>query len=317
MLHLDSLETATTQRAAQLCKADLATHMVIDMTSLQGTLGRYYALESGESEAVALAIYEHYLPRFSGDALPLSKPGLVVGLADRLDTLSGLFASGLIPSGAKDPFALRRAALGLVQALIGQKVDLDLKTALAAAAERLPITVSAESQVACLEFIIERLRNLLLEAGNRYDVVDAVVAAQGSNPARCARAVSELSEWVRREDWHTILPAYARCVRIIRSATSEATGRTYQDLPSSEPAEVELAGALKTAQESLATAGQTGSATVMLEAFVPMIPAVNRFFDEVLVMAEDAQVRHNRLALVGGIARLADGVADLSRLEGF
>jgi glycyl-tRNA synthetase len=291
--------------------------MVVEMTSLQGTIGRYYALESGESEAVAVAIYEHYLPRFAGDILPQSKPGLVVGLADRLDTLSGLFAAGLVPSGAKDPFALRRAALGLVQALIAQNVDLELGEALASAAERLPIAASTESQAACLGFIVERLRNLMLEAGSRYDIVDAVVAAQGDNPARCTAAVHELTGWVARPDWHTILPAYARCVRIVRSAPVEALGQTYQALPGSEAAELGLLEALQTAEAQLASTQVGGSPDAMLKAFIPMIPAVNRFFDEVLVMAEDAQVRRNRLALVGRIAALAEGVADFSRLEGF
>jgi glycyl-tRNA synthetase len=317
MLKLETQEAATAKRAARLCKADLATHMVVEMTSLQGTIGRYYALESGESEAVALAIFEHYLPRFAGDILPQSKPGLVVGLADRLDTLSGLFAAGLIPSGAKDPFALRRAALGLVQSLIAQQVDLELGTALAAAAERLPIAASTESQVACLGFIVERLRNLMLEAGSRYDIVDAVLAAQGSNPAHCASAVRERTEWVSRPDWHTILPAYARCVRIVRSAPISPDTQSYQVLPGSEPAELGLLEALQTTEAQLAGSQSATSPNAMLNAFTPMIPAVNRFFDEVLVMAEDAQVRQNRLALVGRIAALAEGVADFSRLEGF
>jgi len=317
LLKLQPDDVATATRAAQLCKADLATHMVIDMTSLQGTLGRYYALESGESEAVALAIYEHYLPRFAGDILPQSKPGLVVGLADRLDTLSGLFAAGLIPSGARDPFALRRAALGLVQALIAQRVDLELGKAMAAAAEQLPISASAESQAACLDFIVERLRNLMLEAGSRYDIVDGVLAAQGSNPAQCAVAINELTGWVARPDWHTILPAYARCVRIVRSAPAQPGTQAYQVLPGSELAELELFEVLRTAEAKLAAAQVSGSPDAMLKAFTPMIPAVNRFFDEVLVMAENAQVRQNRLALVGRIAALATGVADFSRLEGF
>jgi glycyl-tRNA synthetase len=318
LLRLDAQETSTATRAAHLCKADLATHMVVEMTSLQGIIGQYYALESGESLAVAQGIFEHYLPRFAGDALPQGKPGLVVGLADRLDTLSGLFAAGLAPSGAKDPFAQRRAALGLVQALIAQKVDLELKQALQAAAQYLPISASAESQAACLDFIVERLRNWLLEAGNHYDIVDAVLAAQGSNPARAAAAVRELAEWVARPDWHTILPAYARCVRIIRSAPAGVEPvQPYRLLPGTEPAELVLFEALQAAETVLGAGGVHGSPEAMLSAFTPMIPAVNRFFDEVLVMAEDETVRQNRLALLRQVAAFAEGVADFSRLEGF
>jgi len=315
-LGLDEQTAAVATRAAELCKADLATRMVIEMTSLQGTIGRYYALESGESEAVAQAIFEHYLPRFAGDALPENKPGLVVGVADRLDTLAGLFAAGLAPTGAKDPFAQRRAALGLVQSLVANNLEIDLGPALETAAAQLPIPASAESQAACVDFIVERLRNWLLESGERFDVVDAVVSVQGGNPARASQAVRQLAAWTVRPDWHTILPAYARCVRIIRSAGGAAR-TAYQPQLGSEPAEVELYTALQTAEETLRQL--TGSRTPddFLNAFLPMIPAVDRFFEAVLVMVEDEQVRLNRLSLMGRIAALAEGVADLSKLEGF
>jgi glycyl-tRNA synthetase len=304
-------EAPTARRAAELSKADLATHMVVEMTSLQGQMGRYYALQSGETQAAADAIFEHYLPRYAGDLLPRSRPGLVVGLADRLDTLAGLFAAGLAPTGAKDPFALRRAALGLVQALIAQDLDFDLRPALAAAASHLPIPAAPETQAACLVFIVERLRNSLLEAKARHDVVDAVLAAQGENPARAAQAVKELSAWVARPDWHTILPAYARCVRITRDQAER-----FEVNPGgfSLPAEGELYAALERAERA---SRRPGSVDDFLKAFLPVIPAVDRFFEDVLVMAEDPAQRRSRLGLLQRIAALARGVADLSRLEGF
>jgi len=311
LVGLDQDELAVARRAAQLCKADLVSHMVVEMTSLQGSIGRHYALRSGESPAVGEAIFEHYLPRFSGDLSPRSRPGLIVGLADRLDSLSGLFAAGLAPTGNKDPFAQRRAALGLVQNLITWELDFDLRLALGAAASHLPLPASAESQSACLEFIVERLRNLLLDSGFRYDIVDAVLAAQGANPARAARAVHALSAWVARPDWSAILPAYARCVRITRGLES-----VYPVNPQAfvEPAEVDLYAALLTAE----TAPRSpASADDFLGAFLPMIPAITRFFDLVLVMAEDETLQHNRLGLLQRIAALPNGVADLSRLEGF
>ena len=304
-------ELPVARRAAELCKADLATHMVVEMTSLQGQMGRYYALRSGEPRDVAQAIFEHYLPRFSGDALPASRPGLLVGLADRLDTLAGLFAAGLAPTGARDPFALRRAALGLVQALIGQDLEFDLRPALAAAAERLPIPASPESQAACLAFIVERLRYFFLEGRARHDVVDAVLAAQGENPARAARAVRELAAWTARPDWHTILPAYARCVRITRDQPERYPLEAER---LEQPAERELYAALQQAESA---PRRPGSVDDFLNAFLPMIPAVDRFFEAVLVMAEDPAVRRNRLGLLQRIAALAHGAADLSRLEGF
>ena len=313
---LSPQEQADAHRAAELCKADLATKMVVEMTSLQGIMGRTYALHSGEREAVAAAIFEHYLPRFAGDILPESRPGLLVSLADRLDSLVGLFAAGLAPTGAKDPFAQRRAALGLVQTLAIRQVDFDLRSGVEAAKELLPIPMSAENQAACLEFIVERLRNALLEQGWKYDVVDAVVAAQGHNPARAVRSVQELTAWVSRADWNTILPAYARCVRITRDQKSRFTvdPASFVEAP-----EHDLFAALQTAEASLAAVRAKGpvSPDSCLQAFLPMIPAINHFFDIVLVMAEEPAVRQNRLGLLQRIAALADGVADLSKLEGF
>ncbi|HEX7975872.1 MAG TPA: glycine--tRNA ligase subunit beta, partial [Anaerolineales bacterium] len=308
---VEAAEQPLARRAAELCKADLATQMVIEMTALQGIMGRYYALKSGEPEPVALALFEHYLPRYAGDLTPRTRLGLLVGLADRLDTLAGLFAAGLAPSGNKDPFAQRRAALGLVQNLIAWDLDFDLQDALQAAAARLPIPASPESQAQVLDFITERLRNILLEQGLHYDAVDAVLAAQGQNPARAAKAIRELTEWVGRPDWNTILPAYARCVRITRGLAE-----TYPVQPGdfADPAERELYQAL---QQAEAAPRRAGSANDFLNAFLPMIPVINRFFDEILVMAEDPHQRENRLGLLQRIAALASGAADMSKLEGF
>jgi glycyl-tRNA synthetase len=310
-LGLSAEEKNLAHRTAELCKADLATNMVVEMTSLQGIMGRYYAYNSDEPEEVALAIYEHYLPRFTGDLAPHSRVGLIVGLADRLDTLAGLFAAGLAPTGNKDPFAQRRAALGLVQNLIAWNLDFDVAAALDIAAAHLPLDVSPENKFAVLYFIIERLRNILLDEGFRHDVVDAVLAAQGGNPYLASKAVKELSKWVERSDWDRILPAYSRCVRITRDLTARYSVKEHG---LSEPAEVELYAALEAAERSARAAG---SVDEFLEAFMPLIPLINRFFDTVLVMDEDQRLRENRLGLLQRIAFLAEGVADLSRLEGF
>lgn len=310
-LGLTEAETSAARRAAELCKADLMTSMVVEMTSLQGVMGEQFALQSGESPAVAQAIREHYLPRHAGDANPSAKPGLAIGLADRLDSLAGLFAAGLAPSGSKDPFGLRRAALGVIQALLGWDIEFDLRAALTAAASGLPISASAISQAEALAFIAERLRNLLLEQGRRYDVVEAILAVQGHNPAGAARAAAVLETWVARPDWNEILPAYGRCVRITRDL-----GETYPLAPErfSEEAERTLFAALQTAE---AAPRAPGSVADFFAAFTPLIPAINAFFDAVLVMAEDETVRANRLGLVQRIAALAEGVADFSKIEGF
>jgi glycyl-tRNA synthetase len=284
--------------------------MVVEMTSLQGQMGRFYALHSGEDQAVAQAIFEHYLPRFAGDAAPQSRAGLVVGLADRLDSLAGLFAAGLAPTGNKDPFAQRRAALGLSQNLIAWDLRFDLRRALQAAGRHLPVEATAESQAAVLDFIVERLRNLLLEQA-RHDVVAAVLAAQGQDPAGAAKAITGLTAWVERPDWERILPAYSRCVRITR------------DLPERLPLDADLLveqaeKALYVAlQQAKAQTRDPGDVDDFLNAFSPLIPAIDTFFDDVLVMAEERELRHNRLGLLQRIAAFADGVVDMSHLEGF
>ncbi len=298
-------------RAAHLSKAELVTKMVIEMTSLQGIMGRIYALHSGEAAPVAEALYEQYLPRYAGDATPKTRPGLLLGLADRLDTLSGLFSVGLAPSGAKDPFAQRRAALGLVQNLMAWDIAFDLRSALQIAAGLLPVPSDAVKLGDCLTFIVERLRNLLLEQGYRYDVVDAVLSAQGHDPAQSLRAINELTTWVGREDWSSgILPAFSRCVRITRPFEEK-----FIVMPEAfeEAAEKALVKAMRAAAKDI----KSGSVDSLLQAFYPMIPTVNRFFDEVLVMDENPTLRSNRLGLLQTIVSMSEGVVDFSKLEGF
>ena len=306
---LTPTEEKHARRAGSLCKADLASEMVVEMTALQGVMGRYYALDAGEPAEVADAIAEHYLPKSAGDASPKSKVGLAVALADRLDSLTGLFAAGLAPTGNKDPFGLRRAALGLVQALNDWDLDFDLTSAIRSAATRQPIEVGKETQDSVFEFIAGRLSNQLRDEGYAFDVVDAVVSAQAANPASAVRAVKELSEWVARDDWAELLPAFSRCVRITRNETEE-----YAVNPEafSEDAERALFEALQTAEANAPT-----SVASLLTAFVPMIPAVNTFFDNVMVMSEDPAEKANRLSLLQRIAGLANGIVDLSKVEGF
>ncbi|MEW6567385.1 MAG: glycine--tRNA ligase subunit beta [Chloroflexota bacterium] len=309
-LGLSADERRLALRAAHLCKADLATQMVVEMTSLQGEMGREYARASGEPEEACQAIYEHHLPRFAGDELPGSRIGLALGLADRLDSLIGLFAVGLQPSGAGDPFALRRAAIAIAQTLIARQVHIDLRRGLKAAASGLPIPVSAGIQQECLHFITGRLK-ILLEANHRYDVAEAVVAAQGHDPAGAAAAADQLETRVKRDGWAEILQAYARCVRITRDQE-----QTYSVDPERfvEPAEQALFQAL-TQAESQPRA--PGSVDDFLAAFQPLIGPITDFFVDVLVMAEDPSLRANRLGLLQRIVALAQGVADLSKLEGF
>ncbi len=301
----------TTRRAAKLMKADLATQMVVEMTSLQGIMGRYYALQSGEPRAVADAIWESWLPRYAGDKVPATIPGTLLALTDRLDSLVGLFAAGLAPTASADPFALRRAALGVVQILLDHKLDLNLYDAVKIAAAAQPIPVSENAARDVVTFIIGRLDVLLHEAGKQHDVIDAVLAEQGHNPARAEIGVDELSGWVRRDNWPFILDNYARCVRITRP---EPTVYTVNPARFVEPCESELYAAYQSAAVKL---GQGGNVDAFLSTFEPIVPQIARFFEQVMVHADDRTVRENRLGLLQAVAGLASGRADLSRLAGF
>jgi glycyl-tRNA synthetase len=310
-LDLTKAEKKAAARAATLAKADLGTQMVVEMTSLQGAIGQIYAAKAGEPPAVAQAIFEHYLPRFSGDRLPESRPGLVVGLADRLDTLVGLFAVGLQPTSASDPFGLRRAAIGLIQLLVGSGCSFELSQGVGLAVEGLPIPVSTEAAAACVEFIQGRQEALLMSEGHRHDVVRAVLKEQGDNPARALMGVEQLGRWVADEDWDTVLQAYARCARITRGQSSTGTVKAHL---LTEPAEEALYVALTEARSRL---DGDPSVDSVLGAFVPMIPAIDTFFEKVLVMVDDSTVKQNRLDLLSAIVQLTVGAADLSQLEGF
>jgi glycyl-tRNA synthetase len=314
ILGLGKTETNTAQRAARLCKADLATQMVVEFTSLQGVMGRVYALRSGEDPAVAQAVFEHYLPRFAGDGLAETKPGLAVGLASRLDSLAGLFGVGLVPTGSADPYHLRRDALGLVQNLIAQRISFSVREGLEVAAKLLPVYVSEASLLAALGFVVERLRGLLRDEGFDFDVVDAVLAARGGDPYSARLAVEQLARWVERDDWARILDNYSRCVRITRDYKE---GFKLDPVLFEMPAEEELYAAY---EEARAKVTERSSVDEFLSAFEPLVDVVDRFFAKesgVLVMADDKGLRENRLALLQHVAALADGIVDLSRLQGF
>ncbi|MCZ6530544.1 MAG: glycine--tRNA ligase subunit beta [Chloroflexi bacterium] len=310
-LNLSDSDGQAAVRAARLCKADLATLMVIDMTSLQGSMGRYYAGKSGETEGVAQAIFEHYLPRFAGDEMPASDAGIVLALADRLDSLIGFFSVGVHPTGTRDPFGLRRSAVGLVQILVERNLSLDLSVALSWAWDGYDRGGEVEALDNCLAFIIRRHRQLLLDQGVPHDVVAAVIEEQGPDPLRATRAGDELKQWVTRDDWAVILQAYSRSARITRDL---AQTYEFDEKRVEEASTRALLEALTKAENAGRDPASIGE---FLTAFEPMIPAIDRFFEDVMVMTEDKSLRENRLALLQRVVQLASGVVDLSRLEGF
>ncbi len=307
---LAPLEIEVLERAAHLAKADLVTSMVVEMTSLQGVMGREYARRSDESPGVAQAIFEHYLPRFAGDALPESMPGAALALADRLDSLVGLFAVGLMPTGSSDPYGLRRAASGIVQILLDQKLFFSVREGATEATRTLPVEVPLRTVDMVAEFVAGRLQVALRDAGFAYDVVEAVLEEQGENPYAAEQAAVQLSEWVARDDWDEILDNYARCVRITRDVPAYTLNPDLLE----EPTEKELFRALEKAEGQIA---RQRDVDTFLSAFVPLVPIIQRFFDEVMVMVDDEALRTARLALLQRVAALAQGIVDLSRLEGF
>jgi glycyl-tRNA synthetase len=217
----------------------------------------------------------------------------------------------LAPTGTKDPFAQRRAALGICQNLIEWQCNLDLEWALDEASRGYDLAVADEDLMACVAFIQGRLRGLLLDLGFNYDVVDAVLAEKGSDPYGAYTGVQALSAWVSREDWDQILPAFSRCVRITRD---HAQVFQVEEALFETESEKSLYEAVRKAEAEI---GTSEDVDVFLKAFLPMIPTINRFFDEVLVMVEDQGVRENRLGLLQRISGLAENIVDLSYLEGF
>ncbi len=311
LLGIDTTDVAVAEQAAFLAKADLATQVVVEMTSLQGTMGREYALRGGYPAAVADAIYEHWLPRGSGDKLPQSNAGALLSVADRLDSLVGLFAVGLAPQATADPYGLRRAALGIVQIMVARNIDVDLRRAAELAAEEQPVEVTRAVFDQVVEFIGGRLRSWLEEQDWPRDVIAAVLAAQLGNPARAIAGIRELTAWVKRPDWEAILDSFARCVRITRAETErfEVNPALFVDEP-----ERALYAAY---QAALAALKPEANVDGFLTAFAPMQPAISTFFEKVMVNADDPAVRHNRLGLLQAISAMQQGRADLSTLSGF
>ena len=285
--------------------------MVVEMTSLQGLMGREYALREGYDPAIAQAIFEHWLPRGAGDSLPESDAGRLLAIADKLDSLVGLFAVGLAPKSTSDPYGLRRNALGVIQILLDQAISVDLRHLIELAAARQPIPVDATATSQVFEFLRGRLENLLSEAGDfPRDIIHAVLREQAHDPARALQAVGELAAWARSAEWEALLDAFARCVRITRR-------ESRQDLKPvllREAQEKALYGSYKSAANGLcASAG----VDAFLSAFEAMVPAVTAFFDNVLVHTDDIALRNNRIALLQRIAAMQKGKADLSQLENF
>jgi glycyl-tRNA synthetase beta chain len=309
----------TVERAAMLAKTDLVTEMIKDgkeFTALQGVIGREYAARQGESDAVAEALEEQYRPRFAGDALPRTDAGACLALADRLDTMVGVWAAGLKPTGSKDPFALRRGALGILRILLDRGRDVSVRDLLARAAEGYGEAVADPDGVVteAADFVRERLGGYLTdEEGLAPDVVAAVVPAAGPNPldARArARALAELRD-ARPDDFAALAAGFKRAKNILKNDRAE--GAPEASLLQ-EPAERALFDAFAAVDETVARAQREHRYADAFAELAGLRTAIDDFFDHVLVLAEEESVRTNRLRLLGRIVARVHGLADLARL---
>jgi glycyl-tRNA synthetase beta chain len=302
-------------RAARLSKCDLLTQMVQEFPELQGIMGRYYALHDREVPEVAQALEEQYLPRFAGDRLPASPTGRALALADRLDTLVGIFAIGQAPSGAKDPFALRRAALGVLRILIEGELDLDLPAALERAAAGFEATVRADQAAnTVFEFILERLRGYYLDQGVRADTFEAVLECRPARPLDFDRRVRAVGAFRELPEAASLAAANKRIRNILRKIETVLPFQVRPDLLIEE-AEQALAGRLVELSSEAVPLMESGLYGEALSRLAGLREPVDTFFDQVLVMAEDEGLRDNRIALLNELGSLFLRVADFSRLQ--
>ncbi|WP_420978642.1 glycine--tRNA ligase subunit beta [Burkholderia gladioli] len=307
-------DPALAQRAARLAKADLLTDMVGEFPELQGTMGTYYARHDGEPEEVAVACTEHYQPRFSGDTLPEAAVSTAVALADKLETLVGIWGIGLAPTGEKDPFALRRHALGVLRLLLEKQLPLDIVELLRAAqASFAGIAGVADSTDAIFAFFLDRLRGLLRERGYSAGEIDAVL---GLEPTRIDELIARLDavrEFTRLAEAEALAAANKRISNILKKSEGAAPG-AIQPALLAEPAEQALAAQLAEVaprvQSQLAARDYTGA----LSALAALRAPVNTFFNDVMVNAEDPALRANRLALLSALHQQMNCVADISKL---
>ncbi len=311
-------DAVTVARAAAIAKCDLLTGMVGEFPELQGTMGGYYAAADGETEAVVTAVSQHYQPRFAGDAIPGSADGQLLATADKLDTLAGIFSLGKKPSGNRDPFGLRRAALGIVRLLIEGGLDVDLKALIAVAVNAQPRGELDNDDVAAdvYGFISDRLRRYFLDRdpGLKTETFDAVMVRQPSSLLDFDRRLAAVQTFAHLEQAESLAAANKRIANILRKA-GDPSGLSVKKKLLQVDAELALFSALESAQEKVAPLFAVRSYAEALNELADLRDPVDRFFDDVMVMAEDESIRNNRLALLGELRSLFLDVADISRLS--
>lgn len=303
------------QRAGQLSRCDLLSEMVNEFPELQGIMGRYYAAHDKEAGDIPAALDEMYMPRFAGDELPATITGQALALAERIDTLVGIFGIGQLPTGSKDPFALRRAALGVVRILIERDLDLDLQqlcqSATTALGERLTATDTTQQVFA---FIMERLRAYYQDQGIAHDTFDAVAELQPGRPLDFHQRIEAVTEFRKLAEAESLAAANKRISNILKKADGNIPPQVDHSLLQ-EPQEQLLASKITEMTDKTSPLFQQRAYTEALKSLAALRDPVDEFFDHVMVMADDEALKMNRLALLNQLRNLFLHIADLSRLQ--
>ena len=303
-------------RAAELCKCDLMTNMVFEFTDLQGIMGRYYAKHDGEAIEVANALDDYYKPRFAGDSLPDHSVSQALAIADRLDTLTGIFAIGQLPTGAKDPFALRRASLGVLRIIIEQKLDLDLKSLIQHAAEQHDASIKATQAVdAVFDYMLERLNSYYQDQGISPDVRDAVLSIKPVKPLDIDHRMHAVNDFRKLDAAESLAAANKRIGNILKKVDGHLPAQVDESLLQ-EAAEQNLFKRLQSLADSVQSAINNAQYPVALNQLADLREDVDHFFDKVMVMADDEKLKQNRIALLNQLHGLFMQIADISRLQG-
>ncbi len=302
-------------RAGLLSKTDLMTEMVMEFTDIQGVMGMYYARHDGEHEDVALALNQQYQPRFSGDVLPENLVSCAVAIADKVDTLVGIFGIGQQPKADKDPYALRRAAIGALRIIVEKSLPLDLTTLLAKGEELYGDKLTQENTTeAVIDFMLARFNTWYQDAGIDVDVIQAVQVRRPTRPVDFHQRVNAVNVFRKLEEAQSLAAANKRVANILAKFDGDLP-EAVNDTLLSEEAEKALAKAVADKQDSLASAFDAGDYQTVLTELATLRTTVDDFFDNVMVMAEDDSVKQNRLALLNGLRNLFLRVADISLLQ--
>ncbi len=308
-------DTALCQRAAQLCKCDLLSNMVGEFAELQGIMGNYYAQHENEDPEVAQAIQEHYLPRYSGDDLPVSMTGTILALADRIDTITGLFGIGQPPSGSKDPFALRRAALGILRILLEKQLPLDLMRCIQQAGSSFSqLLEQVGLEQAVMDFIFERLRAYFSEQGIDTRSFQAVDAVRPNLPVLFEHRVKAVSHFAKLPQAQSLAEANKRVANILDKLDAAPTTDIDQSLLI-EDAELSLYQSLNNVLELTSPLIDDKQYQDALEHMATLQEPLEQFFNAVMVNVDDLPIRHNRQSLLASVRQLFLQIADISYLQ--